>query len=233
MLGGLKHHEVLMVFDRVETERGIKHIAPCKDVTLLSALVLKSADVFLKVLSVFYSYYMETAGGKTLTEQMGVFRTNCIDCLDRTNVVQSLVARKNLQDIFEVVIVVNISSSFSMTLCAFLFVCRKKESWNEACESRTKSSSNSSSKTVTVKAMLETVNFFSWFNLSTIFQCGLTTRTRLLNSMLARVLSSISILVLELKPSLYPVRCQTSRCRSRWTAIPLSISMLLVSRERF
>ena len=48
------------------------------------------------------SYYMETAGGKTLTEQSGVFRTNCIDCLDRTNVVQSLIARKNLQDVFEV-----------------------------------------------------------------------------------------------------------------------------------
>ena len=128
MLGGLKHHEVLMVFDRLETERGIKHIAPCKDVTLLSALVLKSADVFLKVLSVFYSYYMETAGGKTLTEQMGVFRTNCIDCLDRTNVVQSLVARKNLQDIFEVVFVGCIRSSVSMTL--FTIFCSSTERRN-------------------------------------------------------------------------------------------------------
>ena len=30
--------------------------------------------------------------------QEGVFRTNCIDCLDRTNVVQSLFARLCLQD---------------------------------------------------------------------------------------------------------------------------------------
>ena len=28
--------------------------------------------------------------------QVGVFRTNCIDCLDRTNVVQSLLASQNL-----------------------------------------------------------------------------------------------------------------------------------------
>eukprot|EP00002_Diphylleia_rotans_P009445 TRINITY_DN1967_c0_g1_i1.p1 TRINITY_DN1967_c0_g1~~TRINITY_DN1967_c0_g1_i1.p1 ORF type:complete len:569 (-),score=118.76 TRINITY_DN1967_c0_g1_i1:120-1826(-) len=31
--------------------------------------------------------------GKTQSEQAGVFRTNCVDCLDRTNVVQSLLAR--------------------------------------------------------------------------------------------------------------------------------------------
>ena len=30
---------------------------------------------------------------KTLREQTSVVRTNCIDCLDRTNVVQSMVAR--------------------------------------------------------------------------------------------------------------------------------------------
>ena len=28
-----------------------------------------------------------------ISSQLGVFRTNCIDCLDRTNVVQSLLAR--------------------------------------------------------------------------------------------------------------------------------------------
>ena len=28
--------------------------------------------------------------------QKGVFRTNCMDCLDRTNVIQSLVAWENL-----------------------------------------------------------------------------------------------------------------------------------------
>lgn len=35
--------------------------------------------------------------GVVLLEQEGVFRTNCIDCLDRTNVVQSMLARKHLQ----------------------------------------------------------------------------------------------------------------------------------------
>ena len=28
---------------------------------------------------------------------LGVFRTNCIDCLDRTNVVQSMLAHRNLE----------------------------------------------------------------------------------------------------------------------------------------
>lgn len=35
--------------------------------------------------------------GVVLREQDGVFRTNCIDCLDRTNVVQSMLARRHLQ----------------------------------------------------------------------------------------------------------------------------------------
>ena len=32
----------------------------------------------------------------TVQTQSGVFRTNCIDCLDRTNVVQSVLARNIL-----------------------------------------------------------------------------------------------------------------------------------------
>uniref|UniRef100_A0A336KBA1 Phosphatidylinositol-3-phosphatase SAC1 n=1 Tax=Culicoides sonorensis TaxID=179676 RepID=A0A336KBA1_CULSO len=33
-----------------------------------------------------------------ISSQTGVFRTNCIDCLDRTNVVQSMLARRSLQN---------------------------------------------------------------------------------------------------------------------------------------
>ena len=33
----------------------------------------------------------------TICEQRGIFRTNCIDCLDRTNVVQSAIARVVLE----------------------------------------------------------------------------------------------------------------------------------------
>ncbi|XP_013393866.1 phosphatidylinositide phosphatase SAC1-B-like [Lingula anatina] len=43
-------------------------------------------------------YFMSLREGTMLSQQMGVFRTNCIDCLDRTNVVQSLIARRTLQD---------------------------------------------------------------------------------------------------------------------------------------
>lgn len=39
--------------------------------------------------------------GNILSTQTGVFRTNCIDCLDRTNVVQSLLAKRSLQQVLE------------------------------------------------------------------------------------------------------------------------------------
>ncbi|CAH0403194.1 unnamed protein product [Chilo suppressalis] len=42
-----------------------------------------------------FGYFM-SRGGTVLLRQSGVFRTNCIDCLDRTNVVQSLLAKLQL-----------------------------------------------------------------------------------------------------------------------------------------
>ncbi|KAF2726067.1 hypothetical protein K431DRAFT_280100 [Polychaeton citri CBS 116435] len=41
--------------------------------------------------------WTEKQQGKTLKQQTGVLRTNCMDCLDRTNVVQSAVAGRALQ----------------------------------------------------------------------------------------------------------------------------------------
>jgi phosphatidylinositol 4-phosphatase len=35
--------------------------------------------------------------GTSLSQQTGVFRTNCVDCLDRTNVVQTLLAKRMLE----------------------------------------------------------------------------------------------------------------------------------------
>uniref|UniRef100_A0A8D1NE17 Phosphatidylinositol-3-phosphatase SAC1 n=1 Tax=Sus scrofa TaxID=9823 RepID=A0A8D1NE17_PIG len=43
------------------------------------------------------SYFLVDPAGKVLTNQEGVFRSNCMDCLDRTNVIQSLLARRSLQ----------------------------------------------------------------------------------------------------------------------------------------
>lgn len=39
----------------------------------------------------YFSY--DVREGKTLSEQNGVFRTNCLDCLDRTNLVQQFISR--------------------------------------------------------------------------------------------------------------------------------------------
>ncbi|XP_035829219.1 phosphatidylinositol-3-phosphatase SAC1 isoform X2 [Aplysia californica] len=48
-----------------------------------------------------FGYFQQQSGGQVLQTQSGVFRTNCMDCLDRTNVVQSLIATEVLQDQFE------------------------------------------------------------------------------------------------------------------------------------
>ncbi|XP_037075084.1 phosphatidylinositol-3-phosphatase SAC1-like [Pollicipes pollicipes] len=42
-------------------------------------------------------YFLMTRDGVLARMQDGVFRTNCIDCLDRTNVVQSMIAHRQLQ----------------------------------------------------------------------------------------------------------------------------------------
>jgi len=50
---------------------------------------------------VIFSYFM-SQDTSTKSVQSGVFRTNCVDCLDRTNVVQSMLAARVLQQQFVV-----------------------------------------------------------------------------------------------------------------------------------
>lgn len=42
-------------------------------------------------------YFLLLRDGSLISLQDGIFRTNCIDCLDRTNVVQSMLAHRNLE----------------------------------------------------------------------------------------------------------------------------------------
>ncbi|XP_061814390.1 phosphatidylinositol-3-phosphatase SAC1-B isoform X1 [Nerophis lumbriciformis] len=44
-----------------------------------------------------FGYFLVDSDGKVLLNQEGAFRSNCMDCLDRTNVIQSLLARRSLQ----------------------------------------------------------------------------------------------------------------------------------------
>ncbi|KAL7976805.1 hypothetical protein Chor_008754 [Crotalus horridus] len=44
-----------------------------------------------------YGYFLVDAEGKVDMQQEGIFRSNCMDCLDRTNVIQSLLAHRSLQ----------------------------------------------------------------------------------------------------------------------------------------
>uniref|UniRef100_A0A3Q1C8F4 SAC domain-containing protein n=2 Tax=Amphiprion ocellaris TaxID=80972 RepID=A0A3Q1C8F4_AMPOC len=43
-----------------------------------------------------FGYFLVDAEGKVLLSQEGTFRSNCMDCLDRTNVIQNLLARRSL-----------------------------------------------------------------------------------------------------------------------------------------
>ncbi|XP_021907955.1 phosphoinositide phosphatase SAC6-like isoform X2 [Carica papaya] len=42
-------------------------------------------------------YLLLNENGEKMKEQLGIIRTNCIDCLDRTNVTQSMIGRKMLE----------------------------------------------------------------------------------------------------------------------------------------
>lgn len=42
-------------------------------------------------------YLLLNEKGEKIEEQTGIVRTNCIDCLDRTNVTQSMIGRKMLE----------------------------------------------------------------------------------------------------------------------------------------
>ena len=44
-----------------------------------------------------FSFFAVSKDGTLQSQQTGVFRTNCVDCLDRTNVVQSLLAKRMLE----------------------------------------------------------------------------------------------------------------------------------------
>ena len=52
---------------------------------------------------------------KILRKQLGVFRTNCIDCLDRTNVTQAKIAMRQAERIVAVLRELNIHPSKSMS----------------------------------------------------------------------------------------------------------------------
>lgn len=55
-------------------------------IVLLKITFLLTSHVYL--LFAIYRYMLLNDKGEKMKEQLGVVRTNCIDCLDRTNVTQ-------------------------------------------------------------------------------------------------------------------------------------------------
>lgn len=56
----------------------------------------KLVGILEKELEEFGYFEGDLSDGKILRQQEGIVRTNCMDCLDRTNVVQSVLARRAL-----------------------------------------------------------------------------------------------------------------------------------------
>ena len=61
------------------------------------ALVRRTAFAMRVFIQICCSYFLVDSAGMVVASQEGVFRSNCMDCLDRTNVIQSLLARRSLQ----------------------------------------------------------------------------------------------------------------------------------------
>ncbi|CAN6284627.1 unnamed protein product, partial [Urochloa humidicola] len=60
-------------------------------------------------------YFLTNSKGEILLEQSGVVRSNCIDCLDRTNVTQSFLARKSLDSQLQRMGALSSSESISLS----------------------------------------------------------------------------------------------------------------------
>ncbi|CAN6320372.1 unnamed protein product, partial [Urochloa humidicola] len=60
-------------------------------------------------------YFLMNSKGEILLEQSGVVRSNCIDCLDRTNVTQSFLARKSLDSQLQRMGALSSSESISLS----------------------------------------------------------------------------------------------------------------------
>ncbi|KAJ0041480.1 hypothetical protein Pint_28699 [Pistacia integerrima] len=66
----------------------------------VDTLALSASLSFMRKLKDFLEkngYLLLNEKGEKMKEQLGVVRTNCIDCLDRTNVTQSMIARRMLE----------------------------------------------------------------------------------------------------------------------------------------
>jgi hypothetical protein len=50
------------------------------------------------IFKIFKYYHENSSTGEKLKEQNGIIRTNCLDCLDRTNVIQARIAWKVLEN---------------------------------------------------------------------------------------------------------------------------------------
>ncbi|KAF7134075.1 hypothetical protein CNMCM5793_005704 [Aspergillus hiratsukae] len=63
-------------------------------------IILHSVDGFGYFLSENTSYGSEAKGSSVVLQQEGIFRTNCLDCLDRTNLVQTIISMMALESFF-------------------------------------------------------------------------------------------------------------------------------------
>lgn len=66
-----------------------------------------------------FGFFHAFDNGKLVSNQTGVFRTNCIDCLDRTNVVQSMLARRSLSAVLQKLGVLHVAQPVEQASSSF------------------------------------------------------------------------------------------------------------------
>lgn len=66
-----------------------------------------------------FGFFHAFDNGKLVSNQTGVFRTNCIDCLDRTNVVQSMLARRSLSAVLQKLGVLHVAQRVEQASSSF------------------------------------------------------------------------------------------------------------------
>ncbi len=114
---------------RLEKNRVFSPLCARREVTSLSEHITSLSLLF--TLDIMYTVWRldSQVSGSPLCQQEGVFRVNCMDCLDRTNVIESVYAREVLQTVVRsytcttVIIVTTVprgrTHSWWRTVCAF------------------------------------------------------------------------------------------------------------------
>eukprot|EP01156_Anaeramoeba_ignava_P002718 Anaeramoba_ignava/a219321_104.p1 GENE.a219321_104~~a219321_104.p1 ORF type:complete len:487 (-),score=182.47 a219321_104:80-1540(-) len=91
------------IYNKTNTKTPVKYVhfdfhAQCKNLQWGKLSILMDQLKEDQQKYQFFCFEKKENEEENVIKQTGIFRTNCVDCLDRTNVVQGLLARRNLEE---------------------------------------------------------------------------------------------------------------------------------------